>query len=90
MLEVTPDDDILPYLPCLSDEEKNEITACRENHANQQAAFKMLSLLVLKGEEMFGQLLNALYKGKKGQHKQLAKDLESMMENELSEDNECE
>ncbi|XP_072025909.1 uncharacterized protein [Amphiura filiformis] len=69
--------DVIPYLKCLSAEERNEIMACKDQHGNEQAAMKMVFYLVLKGEEMYGQLINALVKA--GQH-DLATDLQEMIE----------
>ena len=52
------------YLSCLSTEERNEIVSCTDNHGSERGALKMLSYLVLKGDDMIGQLLNGLRKTK--------------------------
>ncbi|XP_072025648.1 ATP-dependent RNA helicase DHX58-like [Amphiura filiformis] len=68
--------EMLPWLMCLSDEEQNAIQACKDQHGDHPAAMKMVFYLVLKGKEMYGQLINALSKAK---HELLAKDLQDMI-----------
>ena len=70
-------EDMIPYLPCLTEEEGNELQACKDTHGDQQTVMKMLFFLVLKGPEMYGQLINALEKTK--QPPKLVQDLKDMV-----------
>ena len=75
---------MIPYLQCLTLEEENEIRACKDMHGDQQAVMKMLFFLVLKGPEMYGQLVNALEKTKSPG--KLVQDLKDMMDSDSFSD----
>ena len=52
--------EILAYLRCLTTEEINGITCCKDRHGDERGALKMMSYLVLKGDDMLDQLLTGL------------------------------
>ena len=73
-------EDMIPHLPCLTEEEGNELQACKDMHGDQQTVMKMLFFLVLKGPEMYGQLITALEKTK--QPPKLVQALKDMVESD--------
>ncbi|XP_072024925.1 uncharacterized protein [Amphiura filiformis] len=68
LIEINPVD-ILPYLPCLTNEDIEEITNVQTQVNSTHAALKLLVYLNRHGEEGFGQLIDGL---RKTRHRRLA------------------
>ena len=51
---------MLPYLGCLTDEDKEEIMNVQTQHSSDMAALKLILRLGLHGEEWLNQLIDAL------------------------------